>query len=207
MFIRSDQVEVLHALIRIDNDRRLEETVEPPRRIKNDAFLTRSVGRKSTGRFHCSTFSAVGSSTLPSGSSNPWVPCNEWRTSWRRRIFDAVFTAELADLTSARPLPPPVSFFFPLPMSHDSALTSASFHSGHKGAKRDFLLSTDLDRSKSRFVSKRTSRELTLQSDPSVNDPCHRLLLSKVQLYSSLRLRVHQKCLSLSLSLGIVRVV
>ena len=87
MFIGSDQVEVLHALIRIDNDRRLEETVELLLKIKNDGFLTRSLDRKSTGRFHCSTFSAVGSSILPSGSSNPCVPWNEWTKLVEMKTF------------------------------------------------------------------------------------------------------------------------
>ncbi len=43
---------------------------------------------------------------------------------------------ELADLASVRALLAPVSFFFTVPISHDSALTSVSFHSGHNDAKR-----------------------------------------------------------------------
>ncbi len=57
-------------------------------------------------------------------------------------------TVALADLVSARALLAPASFFFPTPTSHDSALTSASFHSGHNDAKRDFRFSSVLNRRK-----------------------------------------------------------
>ena len=57
--------------------------------------------------------------------------------SFSHRIVLVHFlTTELADFVSARALPAPVSFFFPLPASQDSALTSVSFHSGHNDVKR-----------------------------------------------------------------------
>lgn len=52
-------------------------------------------------------------------------------------FFQCFLTCEVCALASARDLIEGVSFFFTFPVSHDSALTSVSFHSGHNGARRN----------------------------------------------------------------------
>jgi hypothetical protein len=55
------------------------------------------------------------------------------------------FTVEIFVFASPRALTEVVSFFLIFPVSHVSVLISASFHSGHIGAKRNLLFSLDLN--------------------------------------------------------------
>jgi len=66
---------------------------------------------------------------------------------YSREILLSHFTAGIwiFVFASARVLTEVVSFFLIFPVSHNSALISASFHSGHIGAKRNLLFSFDLN--------------------------------------------------------------